>query len=93
MGSSNWMWFVILAAALGHALRWVPGDATARQLKIPAVFVVLYAAYAAVVARGGLVGLLIALLIVEILLQLYRRSRPERPASRGGDTTLGRRRR
>jgi len=89
--SSNWMWVVILAAAMGHALRWVPASAAARPLKIPAAFVVLYAVYAVVVARGGMVGLLIALLIVEVLLQLYLRSRPERPASRGGDAVRRRR--
>jgi hypothetical protein len=87
---SNWMWLVVLAAAAGHALRWVPGDATMRTVKIPATFVVLYVVYAVVLARAGLTALLVAFVIVEILLQLVRRRRPEPPARGGGVRRLPR---
>jgi hypothetical protein len=82
--SANWMWLVVLAAAAGHALRWVPGDAAMRTVKIPATFALLYVLYAVVLARAGLTGMLVALLIVEVLLQLARRRRPEPPARGGG---------
>jgi hypothetical protein len=75
--SSNWMWLVVLAAAAGHALRWVAPDASARALKLPAAFAVLYVLYAVVLARAGLAGMLVGLVIVEIVLHLVRRSRRE----------------
>lgn len=67
------MWVVIAAAAAGHALRWVPGRTTLRQLKIPAVFALLYVIYAAALGRGGFTALVLSILIVEVLLQLWRR--------------------
>lgn len=75
MSSSNWMWLVLAVAAAAHALRWVPARATARQLKIPATFALLYVVYAAVLARGGLTGFVLAFLIGEVLLQLTKRWR------------------
>ncbi len=87
---SNWMWVVILAAAAGHALRWVPPRAAARQLKIPATFVLLYVVYAAALGRGGLVGFVLAVLVVEVLLQLSRRRRAGDGDARG--TIVNRRR-
>lgn len=77
--SANWMWGVILVAAAAHALRVVPAAAELRQLKIPGAFAVLYVAYAIALSRAGFAGLLVAMLIVEVLLQLYRRSRPQPP--------------
>jgi hypothetical protein len=85
--SSNWLWILVLVAAVAHAPRWVPGDAALRQVKLPAAFVVLYVVYAVVLMRAGLVALLVAFLIGEVLLRLFRRSRPEPPArGRGGGT-------
>ncbi len=81
---SNWMWLVPLVAAVGHALRWIAPDASLRQVKIPAAFVVLYALYAVVLARAGAAGMLVALIIVEIALRLFRRSRPQPPPGRRG---------
>ena len=70
---ANWMWLVLLAAALAHAVRWIPADAPSRGVKMPAAFAVLYAIYAVVVSLGGPFALLVALIVVEVLLQLYRR--------------------
>jgi hypothetical protein len=80
---SNWIWVLVAVAAAGHALRWVPGRATLRQVKIPAVFVLLYAIYAAALGRGGLTALVLSFLIVEVILQLVRRRRPEDPSAPG----------
>jgi hypothetical protein len=82
--ASNWMWLAVLAAAAGHALRWVPGDAAMRTVKIPATFALLYVVYAVVLARAGVAGMLVSLLIVEVLLRLFRRRRPQPPARGGG---------
>lgn len=82
--SSNWMWLVVLAAAAGHALRWVAPDAPARSVRIPAAFAVLYVLYAIVLARAGLAGMLVALVIVEVILRLFRRNRPQPPPGRRG---------
>jgi hypothetical protein len=90
--SNNWIWIVILAAAAGHALRWVPASAAARSVKIPATFAVLYVLYAVAVAAGGLTGMLVALVVVEVLLQLSRRRRTDTPASRQGGAVVRRRR-
>lgn len=76
------MWVVIAAAAAGHALRWVPGRTTLRQLKIPAVFALLYVIYAAALGRGGFTALVLSILIVEVLLQLWRR-RTQRAGTSG----------
>lgn len=77
------MWVVIAAAAAGHALRWVPARATARQLKIPATFALLYVLYAAALGRGGFTALVLSVLIVEVLLQLSRRRRTEGAGTSG----------
>jgi len=90
--SKNWMWFVILAAAAAHALRCVPANATARQVKIPATFALLYVLYGVVLVFGGLTGFLVALLVVEVLLQVSRRRRTDVPES-GAKAELTRRRR
>lgn len=74
--SGNWVWAVVLVAAAGHALRWVPGNASMRPVKIPATFAVLYVLYAVALAMGGLAGILVALVIVEVALQLVLRRRP-----------------
>jgi hypothetical protein len=80
--SANWMWLVVLAAAVGHAPRWVPATAASRSLKIPATFAVLYVLYAAALALGGLAGILAALLVVEVLLQITLRRRKRLAAGR-----------
>ena len=77
------MWVVLLVAAAAHALRWVPARATARQLKIPATFAVLYVVYGAALALGGLTGLVLALLVVEVALQIVRRRRPPEDSRAG----------
>lgn len=81
--SSNWMWVVVAIGAMAHALRWIPGNAVARQLKIPATFVLLYVVYAAALARGGLTGFVLSFLIVEVLLHLVRARRGERARTPG----------
>jgi uncharacterized membrane protein len=78
---SNWIWILVAVAAAGHALRWVPGRATYRQVKIPAMFALLYVVYAAALGRGGLVALVLSFLIVEVILQLVKRRRPPEPES------------
>jgi hypothetical protein len=70
---TNWMWLVIFAAAAGHALRWVPPDAAARTVKIPAAFAILYVVYAIALAAGRMQGLLLAFVAVEVLLQIVKR--------------------
>lgn len=74
--SGNLTWILALAAALMHAVRWVPGDATHRSVKFPAAFAALYVVYAGAQVVGGLGGLLAALAVVEGALQVVRRSRP-----------------
>lgn len=88
--SANWMWVLVALAAAAHALRWVPGRASLRQLKIPAVFALLYVLYAAALGRGGFTALVLSLLIVEVLLQLSRRRWTEDAG--GKDTHANRRR-
>jgi hypothetical protein len=68
--SGSWMWIVVLGAAAGHALRWVPGNTTMRTVKLPATFALLYVVYAVALAAGGLAGIVIAVVIVEIALRL-----------------------
>jgi hypothetical protein len=89
--SANWMWGVILVAAAAHALRWVPAAAAARHLKMPATFALLYVLYAVALYAGSFAGLLVAILVVEVLLQLSRRGRRE--AAPDGSADAGRRRR
>lgn len=88
--SGNWIWVGALAAAAGHALRWVPANAAMRSVKIPATFAVLYVLYAVALASGGLAGILAALLVVEVALQITLRRRPPPPGPRARDA-MGRR--
>lgn len=81
---ANWMWLLVAVAAASHALRWVPGRTSLRQVKIPAVFVVLYVIYAAALGQGGPVALVLSFLIVEVALHLWRRYRPQDAGASGG---------
>ena len=89
--TGNWVWVVVLGAAIGHALRWVPGNATMRSVKIPATFALLYVVYAAALAMTGLTGILVAIVIVEVALQITVRRRPQ-PAPGTRSPGFGKRR-
>lgn len=78
------MWVVVAVAAAAHALRWIPARASTRQVKVPAAFALLYVIYAAALGRGGPIALVLSFLIVEVVLQLWRRRTQAAGPSGGG---------